>query len=920
MKSVKMVDLPGGPTTLVLCATPRLARSLRDRHGVFARGSSHGATEALICLTIEQWLATWREAWWLAGQAIEPGLLAQPLSSTQERLLWEQVIRQNLGDSDASRLFDMPALAETAQEAHQLQSVWQVAVPRALLAEEHQQFQRWREAFMQWCAQRGWTSRHELDARTIDSLAGPVPSLPWPERVVLAGFNRINPMEQSLLDRLSEIGMTVDWLDDAPRQTHQTLRRYPNAAAECQAAAEWVQQWHTRQPNARLAVVVPDLTVMRQPLQDALEDTLAPWLVLPEAAEKQRPFNISLGRPLSDHSLIGVALRLLSTLADTEPMAQTDLSPILLSPYWGGQETALQRAQLDAALRQQRPAQVHWSQVTDLLERASLPWNQGELTQWTGALSTHSATLPRRQLPSAWSTWIPDTLRAVGWMAHCRLSSHEYQQHSAFAECLRELARLDVFMGPVPLAEAVRRLRQLCRDRVFQPETEGHPPIEVLGLLEASGQRFDAVWVMGMEAGSWPPPIRPNPLLPLDAQRKARCPNASADVQLTFARQVHTQLCQSAPEVVWSWPHRSGSAELQLSPLLAQAPDLNAQIVDISPDSHWVHEALASPHHHMAPHLEDSRAPGVGPGERVAGGTALLKAQAICPAWAYYRFRLGARPLEEPVDGLDARQRGTLLHAALECLWRELGTSARLQALHPSQTQQVIDQAIAAAWARRDADQESDTLEPRSRTLESRRLQRLLTSWLIMERNRPEEFAVIATEQRETIDCMGLKIRVQIDRMDQLEDGSHLVIDYKTGSIIDTQNWAQDRLTEPQLPLYATWQASQGKRVSAVAFAKVVLREPGWSGLADRDERLPSVYSPANRYNRQRYPADRFPDWFAVLQRWQAALNTVANEILQGDAAVRLDNEKALAYCEVLPLLRLNERRQQWLETIGHDT
>ncbi len=918
MNPVKLVDLPGGAATLVLCATPRLARSLRDRHGVRAPQSNHRAAEALSCMTVEQWLSSWRDAWLLTGHPVDPALHHQLLSSPQERLLWERVIRQSLGDADAAQLLDLPALAQTAQEAHQLQSVWRVAVARTLLAEEHHQFQHWREAFMQWCAQQGWATRHELDARTVEALHEPVPGLPWPQQVVLAGFNRINPLEQALLDRLPALGVTVSWLDDALPQTHATLRRYPDAGAECHAAADWAREWHARQPDARLAVVVPDLAALRQPLHDALEDALAPWLALPQAAEQQRPFNISLGRPLNDHALVGVALALLHSVAHTEPMTQTDLSPVLLSPYWGGDDTAALRARLDAAMRQQRPALLPWSEVASLVDSTHRPWNETRLPEWLGTLGTLPTTLPRRQLPSAWSTWIPNTLRGIGWLAQRRLSSHEYQHHDTFADCLTELGRMDVVTGPMPLSEAVRRLRQLCRERVFQPKTEGQPAIEVLGLLEACGQRFEAVWVMGMEAGTWPPPLRPNPLLPLEAQRQAHCPNASAEVQLAFARQVHAQLNQSAPEVVWSWPHRSGSADLQPSPLLAQASGLHPQIVDAPSSTHWAHAALLTPRKHLAPPLDDTRAPAVEPGEAVSGGVALLKAQAICPAWAYFRFRLGARPLEEPTDGLDVRQRGTLLHAALECLWRDLGTSARLQALDGTQTEEAMERAMAAAWARRDADQGPATLEPRSRMLESRRLHRLLTAWLDVERKRPGAFAVIATEQREAIALRGLNIRVQIDRMDRLDDGSQVVIDYKTGATVDTHNWASQRLTEPQLPLYATWRASQGDPVVAVTFAKVLMREPGWAGLADQDERLPGVPSLAHRYSRKRYPADRFPDWSAVLQHWGLALDTVAHDILAGDASVRLDDDKALTYCEVLPLLRLSERRQQWLQSQRH--
>jgi len=82
----------------------------------------------------------------------------------------------------------------------------------------------------------------------------------------------------------------------------------------------------------------------------------------------------------------------------------------------------------------------------------------------------------------------------------------------------------------------VRRLGQLCRQRLFQPETRGRPAIQVLGVLESAGLSFDGLWVMGMNDDQWPPPPRPNPLLPADVLRAAGASHASAEVELDFAR------------------------------------------------------------------------------------------------------------------------------------------------------------------------------------------------------------------------------------------------------------------------------------------------------------------------------------------------------------------------------------------------
>jgi exodeoxyribonuclease-5 len=739
--------------------------------------------------------------------------------------------------------------------------------------------------------------------------------------VVLAGFNRLNPVEQALIDRLPSTGIQVLTLLNTCAPAPPDMRRYPDADAECLAAAGWAQAWLASNPAARLAIVVPDLTQRRQRLLNTLEDVLAPWLAHPSQVEIQRPFNISLGRPVIDHGLAGGALALLDTLTPPFVLDQKTLSPVLLHPCWCGPATALWRAQVEAQIRRKLPAQITWTRLARFLQdcQGSEAPERQTLRQHVQALASLCEHLPDRQPPSEWAAWISLALPQAGWLAGYPLSSHEYQLQDTFHECIGQLATLDAFTGTMGLPEALRRLRQLCRERIFQPQTEGRQPLDILGLLEASGQRFDAVWVMGMEAGAWPPPIRTNPLLPAVAQRQAQAPNASADVQLAFARQVHRQLLQAAPEVIWSWPHLSGAAELRPSPLLAEAGQaLTPTYHSCAGVMRWTDSAPDATHHTQAPLMDDHLAPPLQTGETVRGGTALLKAQAICPAWAYFRYRLGAGRLDEAAEGMDARQRGTLLHSALEHLWRHLQTSEQLHALDADALSVHVESAVQAAWAVRDADPAQETLEPRTRSLESRRLRRLLFAWLAMERERKHRFRVVATELQQPLDWGGLPIQVQIDRIDRLDDGQHLIIDYKTGSSLDTRNWSADRLTEPQLPLYAIWYASLGHPVTGIAFARVLPKEPGWAGLAAQERLLPRVMAFDSTINRKRFPPDRFPAWADVMAHWQTRLLAVAEEIRAGEAAVRCDDEALLAYCDVKPLLRLSERRQQWQEWERH--
>ena len=219
--------------------------------------------------------------------------------------------------------------------------------------------------------------------------------------------------------------------------------------------------------------------------------------------------------------------------------------------------------------------------------------------------------------------------------------------------------------------------------------------------------------------------------------------------------------------------------------------------------------------------------------------------------------------------------------------------------------QQAIVEAVDKALQNFELDRRV-TLPARFRELEAARLAKLLDVWLQVEARRGLPFEVVACEQPAEVEIEGIKVRMVVDRIDQLADGRQVIIDYKTGASIDTRNWAEQRITEPQLPIYA---ALVNEDVAAVVFAKVLLDKPAFAGVADEKDILPGVQGIGDDKQKVFDPAE-FPDWIAVITHWRERLHAVAKEVKAGQAGVVFADEKGLQYCEVLPLLRLPERRR----------
>ena len=103
--------------------------------------------------------------------------------------------------------------------------------------------------------------------------------------------------------------------------------------------------------------------------------------------------------------------------------------------------------------------------------------------------------------------------------------------------------------------------------------------------------------------------------------------------------------------------------------------------------------------------------------------------------------------------------------------------------------------------------------------LEELRLTRLVTEWLDYESTRLA-LHVAETEADRTINLAGLTFDLRLDRIDRLNDGSLLVIDYKTGDV-SPKSWDLPRPDDVQLPLYAGFALDREEELGGLVFAKV---------------------------------------------------------------------------------------------------
>jgi RecB family exonuclease len=267
--------------------------------------------------------------------------------------------------------------------------------------------------------------------------------------------------------------------------------------------------------------------------------------------------------------------------------------------------------------------------------------------------------------------------------------------------------------------------------------------------------------------------------------------------------------------------------------------------------------------------LTDESAPPLTSDERTRG-VATLKSQSRCAFRGFAEWRLHCERLERPVPGFNERERGDLIHAALEHVWSVLRDSNALQSIAADARAQLLHEAIARALAkvcrRRDPG-------ARWRRRERERMRGVLENWLQIEKLR-EPFEVEQLEPgTDVARHAGLEFRVRIDRVDRLADGSRVLIDYKTGRA--AADWRGERPDNPQLPIYALLRP---QALVAVAYGRVNATECTF--VAETDRR--AVFKPGGRKS----TLEGMSSLAALIDVWSVRIANLAADFAAGRAAV----------------------------------
>jgi len=861
---------------MVVTASERAARALA---AAFHRARRAEGLLAWPAPSILDWKSFVRAAW---EERTRDGRL--PLNPTQEQSLWAEIAG---ADERLATLLEGPRhrLAALAMEAHELLCGYAPQFLRTPAGAAWQQdaaaFNNWLAAFEQRCLAGNFISTSRLALELIpilenDRLARPP--------LLLAGFDRILPTQRALFDAWGA------WRQAAPDQPAAQIRFHqaPDTQAELAACAEWCGERLTAHPAARLLVVTQNAG--SQPSRGQIERAFLK-LSGPGSAPL---FEFSLGIPLSQVALPRAALLLLRWLSG--PLQEHEVDWLFTSGQAAAspQEASALNAQM-RALRRRGLEQPKWTLNAFLHSHTGpkpLP------TAWVNRIAEAQRLVAdhgrRPQIPLDWAELVPRLLEIAGWPGASPLSSAEFQAVRRWQQTVETAGSLSFDGRRIGWADFLSALAWTLDETLYAPESHD-APIQIAGPAESAGLTADAVWFLGATEDAWPTGGATHPLLPAEVQRMVGMPHATAQLDGGLAQAITARLVASSPEIHFSYARQSEGVEARPSRLIAQ---LAGAAEELPATPTWP-EPLAMP-------FEDaSRIPF--PHGKVPGGSSVLTSQSQCPFKAFATVRLGAQSWEPAQAGLTASQRGQLLHAVLHAIWAGPPDGIRSR----KELQELPDPgSFVEAHVRRVFQNElreglRQRMPLRYLELEEQRLTGLVTEWLAYEATRLD-FEVAETEADRTIHVAGLTIDLRLDRIDRLNDGSLLVIDYKSGDVTP-KSWELPRPDDVQLPLYAGFALDREDEVlGGLAFAKVRPGDQAFAGhVGDPAATLFAGLKGSNALVKNALTAEQ-------LIGWREHIDQLAQDFLAGRADVDpRDYPKTCERCGLQTLCRIEENKDR---------
>lgn len=811
------------------------------------------------------------------------------LNGIEEKLLWENSIKQY--KKSFFDLSNIENLSEIAIQANRLIDQFNISentLKSEERNEEHAFFNAWRLIFKKYCSDKNVMTFNNLLKITEAHIRNGDISIEHSLHFV--NFEFLTPIEDSFIEAC-KTQVDIEFFKASQITPYIESRVFLNEEHECLQVIEWCKT--QIENNKKVLIVTPQLDQIIDRLTSMLDKTFHPETFTPSLSQEKRIYRFSLNTPLFHLSTIYLNLKLIA-LAARGAAKINELKNILSHSGWSDSKELCRRYRLINQLERKRRGNISIKdliEISDLMEGLNdeIPYLKSHLNQIYA--SHHEWRI--KKSPSGWIKAFDMYLENIQSNLLMPKDVFEESIYEAWNKTNETIASLDNLIGEISIQEMLDILQYYLKKTTHHYQHQGDFKIDILGFHESVYENYDATWIMNLNEHHWPIPHQYNPFIPIKIQHDRHI--STHEKRHFNASKILDKFIHTSPFVTLSYAKKMGEEEIFPSPTMHSF--VSSKLLE---DTNFIYKKNKL-NHDVIEYIEDNTSNKIEVQKTVKSGIKLLEAQSICPAWAFYEFRLGAKQIEdEDEENLTTRLRGNLFHKTLEEFWKEYKSSSLLSALEEKELSKKIQEIV----------HKNITIEKKNYprilsvffNIEEMRLISYLEKWIHHELKRGD-FKVKETEKNISIQLGCLNFNIKIDRIDEVNQ-NNIVIDYKSGTTKTLNEWFLNTYGELQMPFYALF--ASNKPMDGIAIGVINAAKPQWIGIGRDKDLLPGIKD---------FTATQYRSWDDLIDFWKCRIDNAVKSYESGNAAVIFTREKDMAYCQVKSILRLPERILQFERT-----
>jgi len=654
-----------------------------------------------------------------------------------------------------------------------------------------------------------------------------------------------------------------------------------NYQAELNAVTDWIKTKQEQNLN-HLLIISPALERFQIKLQNHIDREIQPKIFT--NYEYENIYNSSLRRPLSKEPIINATFNLIKLNNKVEVTTEI-ICDLLKFNNWIDDKGQQDREKLAHYIYSKNIQKISITKLMEIIRNDTKlkDFDLNKLEIILNEIIKNQELWANSNYINVWVTLTRSFLDNIKLGEINKLLLFEINNIDTFYKLIHQLYSNKIFAKKITFSDYLEKLSFYLDSYVPQLFNDS-ATIDIYGFDEYPIKKYDAIWVMNMNDIYYPGNNQGNPLLSRKIKDKYHInDNHSLKIGLEIKLK---RLGSSSKDITISYSIKDQDLNIEKTKLPNE--------IEIISDEEYVDKKVPRNYDNNQEWIKDYTAPPFNSElVELRQGIKCLEAQLICPAWAFYSFRLGAERYEFDVqDEISPMARGNLLHKVLELFWKSMKHSDKLLNTTDLDLAMIIDEVVKTVIT--DHKKNYPLMPKVLIETERKQLKVALTNWIDVEKKRSHDFEVISTEAKHQININRIQFNIKIDRIDLIDSNKKIIIDYKTGETESINSLYKDSLKSLQLPIYASF--SNHRDIDGVVYAKLNRKKYTLNGIS-REKLAPYV-----KFNDKKN--SNIKTWEELLTFWHNKINSIASDYLAGKAEVVFD-EDDLKYCKVKSILRI---------------